>query len=339
MINAFPKTTLVLQSFGNEVEYSRALFTIYSYYAHTSLSQNDTRVILFTDNPDYFLQYVQGLPVDYVLLTPEKIKQMRGQIDFLHRMKIALIAEAFEMIQGPLLYVDSDTFFIADPTSLTQQLSPGRAFMHVLEYKFESMRTLALPGGETFHAFVRLTENEEFTLAKGNRIEVSPAQVSWNAGAMFFHPDHAQFIPDVYALTDQFYPPTKNHASEQYAFSVIMQNNTELLPCNSVIYHYWYRVKKKVVDLFLEEKLNKDWANKSLKEKLQQVKIWCDLLPSHFEKHLLTVQDNAIQALNDDRFSEGYRFALKALSKKPSDKSFIRNILYHTKRRIIGKRP
>src|SRR5687768_13054444 len=107
--------TLVLQSFGKENEYKRAVLTIMSFYTHYSLPADKSKVLLFTDNPGYFENYFEGLPVSYILLTPEKIKQMRGEIDFLHRMKIALIEEAFTLINGPLFYTDSDCFFIADP--------------------------------------------------------------------------------------------------------------------------------------------------------------------------------------------------------------------------------
>src|SRR5689334_14514320 len=111
-------TNLVLQSFGRENEYKRAILTIWSYFACSTAPLPASRVLLFTDNPGYFTAWFGGLPVSYVHLTPEKIKQMRGSIDFLHRMKIALIEESFQTLEGNILYADSDTFFTADPEPL-----------------------------------------------------------------------------------------------------------------------------------------------------------------------------------------------------------------------------
>jgi hypothetical protein len=91
------KVNLVIQSFGRDNEYRRAILTILSFYAHSSLKREETKVLLFTDMPAYFSTFLEGLPVEYVLLTPEKIKSMRGEIDFLHRMKIAVIEEAFKI--------------------------------------------------------------------------------------------------------------------------------------------------------------------------------------------------------------------------------------------------
>jgi hypothetical protein len=328
------KQTIAIQSFGRESEYRRAALTILSFYAHTSVPVADTLVVLFTDRPQWFESCLDSLPVRYILLTPEKIKSMRGEIDFLHRMKIALIEEAFTFCEESLLYADSDTFFTADPTPLVQQLGYSKAFMHLWEYRFESMSDLPLPAGSTFRDFLKLIETKTFRLADGTPVTIRPEQVSWNAGVMFFHHSQARFIPDVYALTDQFYPPTSNHASEQYAFSVILQEQVELQPCDSVIYHYWYRVKKQITDLFLATEITEQWKKQPLSEKVREVRRWTEMLPGYFEKHLLLVQDHAIQAFNEGRYAAGYKFAAAALLKSPLDRKFIREIFYHTKRKL-----
>lgn len=329
-------TNLVLQSFGRENEYKRAILTVLSFYVYNSLPIQDTRVILFTDKPDYFKDYLAGLPVDFVLLTPAKIKEMRGQIDFLHRMKIALIEEAFGMIDGNMLYADSDTFFTADPIPLARQLSPQKSFMHLWEYEFESLRNQELPAGQTFVDFLKLIENNTFKLADGSEIKVSATDSSWNAGVMFFHPSHVRFIPDVYTLTDQFYPGSLNHASEQYAFSIMLQKNTNIVPCDSVIYHFWYRTKKQIIDLLLQNLFNEAWGKKSLTEKLQEIRNWTERLPTYFEDHILTIKDNAIQNFNLGNYSAGYKHTANVLLRELfSDKSFLKDVLYFTKKKLF----
>jgi hypothetical protein len=326
-------TNLVLQSFGRENEYLRAILTVLSYYSYTSLPLSQTRVLLFTDHPDYFAPFFDQLPVDYILLTPEKIKEMRGGIDFLHRMKIALIDEAFDRAQGNILYADSDTFFIADPTPLMDKLSEDQCFMHLWEYRFEELRDQPLPAGKTFQDFLTLIENKNFWLADGRQIKVDPQNVSWNAGVMFFHHSHVRFIADVYSLTDQFYPPTLNHASEQYAFSVVLQNSIKVQSCEKVIYHYWYRIKKQIVDDYLKKKLSIAWKEKPILEKLNDIKRWTQVLPKYFDHHVLTYQDHAIQAFNNNEFWDGYQWTFKSLMKDPfKAKRFLKDVFYHTRR-------
>ena len=332
------KTNLVLQSFGRETEYRRAVLTILSFFAHSSVPLKDSNVLLFTDQPDFFKPYLAGLPIEFVLLTPEKIKSMRGKIDFLHRMKIALIEEAFVKTEGSILYADSDTFFTADPAPLMNQLSVDCSFMHVWEYQFERMRNLPLPAGETARAFLSLIETNSFWLANQETLKITPQHSSWNAGVMMLHRSHKAFIPDVYALTDQFYPSTQNHASEQYAFSIVLQKNTELRACDQVIYHYWYRVKKEIIDRFLLSMINPEWANRSLDERITAIKHYTYSLPSLLERHVLMLKDNSIQALNENQFSKGYVWALKAFKKGAySDKKFIKDVLYHLKRQLTKK--
>lgn len=329
---------LILQSFGKESELRRAVITVLSFYACSSRPINKTRVLLFTDNPDFFSSYFQDLPVKYMLLTPQKIKEMRGNIDFLHRMKIVMIEEAFENTEGNILYADSDTFFTADPVSILNSLTPDKSYMHVPEYPFKDIEKLPMPSGATFKAFLELIEKKDFILANGNTLKINTELFSWNAGVMFFHRSHENFLPDVYTLTDQFYPSTQNHASEQYAFSIILQTRTHLQSCESVSYHYWYRIKKQIMDNLLERTLTNDWKKKTLTDKISAVRSLTSNLPAYFNKHSLTLKDNAVQAFNENKYSEGYLWTIKAIAANPlTGSKFIRDVLYHTKRRLSGK--
>lgn len=323
---------LILQSFGREGEYKRAILTILSYFTHIPAPYADSRVLLFTDKPEYFAPYVSGLPVDYVLLTPEKIREMRGAIDFLHRMKIALIEEAFAKTTGNMLYADSDTFFTANPLPLLDQVSEDKAFMHLHEYRF--VRNLQ-DSTKTYHDFLDHVVSRDFELSDGSRLRVTPEHSSWNAGVMFFHPSHVRFIADVYKLTDQFYPASGSHASEQYAFSLMLQEHLRLEACDSVIYHYWYRIKKQIVDQFLDKELGGDFAGRPLHSKLEAVKRWTAMLPAHFEQHDWMIRDHAVQAFNDNQFSRGYKWAATFLLRNPMRHyPFLKDVLYHMKRQL-----
>ncbi|MFN8342751.1 MAG: hypothetical protein U0V64_13875 [Cyclobacteriaceae bacterium] len=325
--------TLVVQSFGRWNEYRRAMLCVLSYAAVTGGRVND--VILFTDRPDVFADAFADLPVRYVLLTPEKIRSMRGQIDFLHRMKIALIEEAFGMTERPLLYVDSDAFFLKDLTPRVVGLSDAEALMHVREYEFGSLRNMPLPAGKPFRAFVELIDSHVFDVPSGT-MRVSPEWSSWNAGIMAFHPSHRGLLAEVYQLTDQFFVPTGNHASEQYAFSIVLQNHTRIQPCDDAIYHYWYRVQKQVVDELLERELTFEVMKGSLHERIGVVKNWISGLPALLERHPAIIRDRAIQSLHENQWRKGFGLGLRYLSGKPNDGTFVRDMLYHLRRMLFN---
>ncbi|QDA59343.1 hypothetical protein [Hymenobacter jejuensis] len=327
---------LVLQSFGKESEYRRALLTILSFWAWYSGPAERVRTVLFTDQPEFFKPLVGDLPVEYVQLTPEKIKVMRGGIDFLHRMKIAVIEEAFHLHPGAdILYVDSDTFFTRDALTWMESFRPGRSFMHLLEYQFGECRDMPLPAGETFRAYLNYLENNKLHTSKGEE-QFGAHSESWNAGVMGLPAKASAWISDVYAITEQSYPSTLNHASEQYAFSLVLKTRSELLPCDQYVYHYWYRVKKQIVDLLLAEAFSGDFQRVPLADKLQLAKQLTQQLPETFEHHILMLRDNAVQAFTDNRFTEGYRHAFRALSKSPFNPQFIKDVLYHAKRHLAS---
>jgi hypothetical protein len=326
---------LVIQSFGNETEYRRAIFAVLSYYAqHDARAQ---KTILYTDNPAYFVLYFNDLPVQYELLTIERIRGMRGEIDFLHRMKIAIIEHAFKISGEDILYADSDTFFLGDTKKLMQQLSPSCSFMHLKEYAFESLMEMKLPAGRPFHEFVNIIRSEKIKKHDGSSITISDKQYSWNAGVMILHRSVVNLLPDVYALTDQFYPKSKNHASEQYAFSIVLQNALQLKHCDDVIYHYWHRVKKSIVDIFLAQNLTLTWSKKNTQEKVADVRMWTLSLVKSFESHILTLRDNSIQAFHENKFREAFSYAARASLKDPFNIQFAKDLAYHTKRWISLK--
>lgn len=328
-----PSYTLVTQSFGREYEYRRVIFSILSFYAVTDKT---VPTVLFTDKPEYFERYFNELPIQYVLLTPDKITQMRGEIDFLHRMKIVLIEEALEIANTSILYADSDTFFLSDPSHYMKQLNKERSFMHIHEYQFEEVRNMALPAGKAAQAFIRYIEQETHFIP-GTNLKITAQMSSWNAGVIMLHHSNKQLIEKVYKLTDKFFPASESHASEQYAFSIVLQSITNLKPVDDVIYHYWYNIKKKIVDQYLERELPRI-EQTDLNQKMLFVKKAVNILPTIFVNHIDSLKDSAIQAFNDNNYLNGLRWTCKAFFKGGlGDAQFVRDFMYHTKRRIFSK--
>ncbi len=326
--------TLVLQSFGRESEYKRAIFAIWSAWTHLETS---IKVILFTDNSLYFKQYFEGQDVTYVNLSAAKIKSMRGEINFLHRMKIALIEEAFEIADTDLLYIDSDTYFTGSPHLEINETAKGIVHMHLPEYGFKSMKDLPLPSGINAHRFFELIDKNLFKLSNGEEISIDENFYSWNAGVMFLPKSVKKHLADVYTLTEQFFPPTQNHASEQFAFSIVFQRTFEIKPCDKVIHHYWYRVDKMIMDEWLGQMINLPWASRSLQQKLDFTHRHTAQLPKIVENHVLMLRDKAIQSFHEKKYMAGYSYSFCALMKSPLNRKFLFDLLYHTKKMIYAR--
>ena len=52
----------------------------------------------------------------------------------------------------------------------------------------------------------------------------------------------------------------------------MLQTHTDISPCDSFIYHYWYVVKKQITDQFLQHNMNASFEKKTLNDKLALVK-------------------------------------------------------------------
>jgi hypothetical protein len=332
-----PAIRLVLQSYGREYEYRRALLAILSYFVNGDPSS--THVVLFTDDVAWFERHLGGLPVHYEFLDEHRIRTMRGDIDFVHRMKIAMIDFVTQDGDADILYADSDTFFTASPASLTTQVDEQMVFMHLHEYRFgEIDYPMSGSYGETMNRVVQLLQDGTLLDGTGARFPVSLDDSSWNAGVMMLHRTTAHRLRDVYALTDQIYRASQHHASEQYAFSLVFQRALNIRPCDSVIYHYWYGIKKQICDAYLSCHISEAWTRKTTKEKLEDVKVWIAELPNLFENHPLMTRDRAIQAFHNRRFADGYAWSARLLWSAPRlFLPFVRDIAYFTRIRILGR--
>jgi hypothetical protein len=125
---------LVSQSFGKKSEYRRVILAFLTMAAHLGNDLKKHQFVLFTDNPDFFKFWLKDLNVRFVLLTKNIVKVMRGEIDFLNRMKIALIEESFSLYPNQsMFYIDSDTFFIDNTIKGIEQVAGNKSLMHLLE--------------------------------------------------------------------------------------------------------------------------------------------------------------------------------------------------------------
>ncbi len=329
--------SLVLQSYGSEVQYRRAILLIMSFLGVVKDAISNYKILVFTDNIPFFERYLGGINIQYIFLDTQKISAYTGEMNFIHRMKIAIIEEAFNLNDGNLLYADTDSFFLCDPTPILNKLDPAQSYMHELEYPFSDLKDQSLPAGEESVEFYRNVISKDFLLTGDGHITVHEKMKSWNAGIMILHRNQRVLIPDIYKLTDQFFKLSGNHSSEQYAFSILLQERTNLQPMKEYSYHYWHRIQKKIVDEYIEKKIMLRINEYSYSLISGKSMFQYNNLPGIIERHPLYIQDKAIQALNVDNFSRGLYYSLQYLLKRPFSFKFIRDIGYHLKRRARNK--
>lgn len=318
---------LIVLSYGRRNEYQRAIFSVLSFWAWYSGDKADIQTIIYTDNPEYFRPYLAGVPVHYELLTPARLTQMRGPDQYVHRVKALILEHSAELFPNrDIFYIDTDTFFIADPAALLSRLEPGTSLMHQPEYLMvDAVREFARFGQQHYpEQFLKLLDNEVFEVA-GQPTRFYSRQVAWNSGLLGISHEQLALLPDIRRVLDTFFKRTGWFVSEQLAFSLVLQNRTQLLSGQAYLFHYWGRRQKHIMDQQLSILLQKNFAQASLVERLYCV-------------HQLTVQwqrevecdrlrEGSLYAFAHRQPTAGIKYALKSLTKGPLSRYFVRRLL------------
>lgn len=223
--------TLVLQAYGSERILREARFCIATAQHYLLASNASYRILVYTDSPASFAGSGAGVVIEP--LSAATLARWRGAIDFVHRVKLEMLLHALSACEGPILYVDSDTYFLADPAALFALLGDESAVLHELEARLEE-RSNNLT--RKIHRFVT---RRSFVLPDGDVVRIPPSTAMWNAGVVGVAPAHAPLLRRALALTDAMYALYPKHVMEQLAISYVLQTRLVLHEARHVVYHYW----------------------------------------------------------------------------------------------------
>jgi hypothetical protein len=201
------------------------------------------RVVVYTDAPESFGDLGPNVIAERV--SAEVLRRWRGPIDFLHRVKLEMLADAFRRYDGTVLYVDSDTYFTGDPAIIFGRIAPGSAVMHENEGRLVDERNAV---ARKLHRFVR---GRAVQLASGASVRIPPETAMWNAGVIGLDETDRALLGAALPLTDALYALYAKHNMEQLAVSHALGQRLALHAADDVIYHYW--ATKPEVDAVLEE--------------------------------------------------------------------------------------
>jgi len=217
-----PRNFLIYQAYVARWILEQTAFSVLSLLRFSPQSE----VVIYTDDKEFFTQiFGEKSNFHFEDLSPEKVKQWRGQIDFVHRVKVEMLIDASQKYQGNLIYLDGDTYFKSAPEEVFQQITSEQSLMHVRENVLEQGKD---PLSKKLTRFLR----QHFP-------EIPTKTVMWNAGVLGISPQAQICLRDVLAITDKLYSAYQKHTMEQLAFSYSLQQHTQVLAAEPWIYHYW----------------------------------------------------------------------------------------------------
>jgi hypothetical protein len=227
------KKTLVYQAYGIPEVMRQTQFSIISLLKNIS-EKEAINILIYTDDEKYFSQYFKGISnLSYVNLSKEQISKWRGDLNFVHRLKIEILIDAGKRNPGHLYYSDGDTVFLDCPLKKFSKVSDRSSLMHIAESVLEDAKD---PLTRKIYKF---TKRNHFHIGGNEALAIGPSTVMWNAGFIGISEKNKSLLPLVLQLTDQTYAIYQKHVMEQLAFSYILQTNSEISATDDLIKHYW----------------------------------------------------------------------------------------------------
>lgn len=252
------KYVIAYLAYGLESTKYQAILSIYTLYHHVGGVSKDIIFVIYTDSDHRILdKYLSELPVKLEILTKEQVKAFKGPDNYVFRLKPSIIKDYFSKYKQNLLYMDTDTYFLRDPTELLASITPGHSIMNVEEYNFVDAGAV-----EPLHWFTMRQGLKQSTYTvNGEQVTVPLATMMWNAGIIGLAQADSKLLDLYISLTDEMFSQCKSFIVEQFVASYVLQLTTQVRSTGDYIDHYWPKSIKHTYNLripfFLKENVAK----------------------------------------------------------------------------------
>ena len=234
---------IVMQAYGQEGILQECLLVLFSFVKnHSKAEQEKFSFHIYTDKREWFAQFPDcPLDLHFYEINEARLKSWRGEINFVHRVKIEVLRDFVKQVKGAILYLDTDVYFTSAISSILERISHGELFMHVSEGKLNDG---ANPMMEKLHRFFKRKNTFE---VNGKSVTIPLDTVMWNAGVLGFHTQFAPLLDDVLFFTDAVHQQFPKHIVEQFAFSYFFAKEAQVHHSAHAIVHYWILSEIKLV--------------------------------------------------------------------------------------------
>ena len=222
---------IVFQCYGNEDIFRECAYALLSLSRLYGPGQpSDVQVWIYTDNPAWFSKFKDcPLQLHYRQVNEELIRQWKGAVNFVHRVKVELLKDFAQTHSGNILYLDCDIVVTHPLREVFANINNGLLYMHVAEGSLSDEPNKML--AKLYHHY------------KKNPLKINDRPVSemtmWNAGVLGFNTQQKELLDQVLVFTDREFPQFPKHIIEQFAFSVFFQLQGPLKAAAPYTFHYW----------------------------------------------------------------------------------------------------
>jgi len=224
---------IVYQAYGSDAILNEALYSMLSFYKIHGMNYREIKIVVYTDDPLHFESVLGKERVECRPLHADQVKQWRGAIDFVHRVKIETLLDFTSSLEDDeVLYLDSDIVFLKPVDDLFNKIKQDVFIMHEFEGKLNNSKfPLIVKMGK----FIKGHQQE--LNVKGFEVPLNSGV--WNAGAIGFKSSKKYILSKVLCFTDGFYTLYPKHIAEQFGFSLYLSKEGTVFNSTEYLFHYW----------------------------------------------------------------------------------------------------
>lgn len=243
---------ILFQAYGNDEILAECRFALLQLMRYNK--PEDICIVLYTDNATYFTNEL-CIFTNHIIeqLSPELVTEWRGEINFVHRVKIKVLQHFFSRYQGNLIYCDTDTCCLQSLSAMFGEIEKGTVYMHTNEGLIDQRNNIESKKWKRFlSAPVKI---------KGLPLGQLHQIFMWNAGVIGINSSQASVLEEVLEITDALYPAFPRHTVEQFAFSYVLQKKYTIRAAEAFLYHYWNLKEYRTIlsRFFAENTANTVW--------------------------------------------------------------------------------
>ena len=227
--------TIIYLSHGKEKYHYQTKYSVLSLLG-LLLSQNrtDYKIVIYTDRPDLVPEHDY---IECIKLYPEELITWKGPLDYVHRIKLEILRRAAVSYNNSIIYIDSDTRWLALPDRPFDNLNSGAtAYMHKLEYRLTDN-----PNLYTYRYYNTL--NRKRSVLRDLGIDERDHYEMWNAGVIGLPRNSAILIDKSLQINDILLlhsDMSERWIMEQLAQSLVLTEHFQVRPLDHFIEHWWF---------------------------------------------------------------------------------------------------
>jgi len=245
---------LLYLAYGKREILYEACYSLLSFYKSNPESSDTINIVVYTDDPELFYTIFKGKNLTCIPISAAQIKEWRGSIDFVHRVKTKVIQDFFSRYSGSMVYVDSDTVFTKDFSSYWEKVEGGALLMHCMEGIIRDK------GNRIITKIYKYIDAQPVQLSGGETVKIPLDTQLWNAGVIGLNNSHKALLDKIVEMTDAMYPACPMHIVEQLATSYYFQITIDITATEDTIFHYWdFKEFREVLASFFTRYAGQGW--------------------------------------------------------------------------------